>query len=123
LLGKVVADLDAGSEAHPLIDVGPVPRALERGVEGEVPAADGLVDDGANLPRPRVGRVDGALIPDLGRERDADRPMPAIGHADARADVVADPLHSVAGLLAGEDVEADLRPTGESGSEVQRLVV
>ncbi len=71
---------------------------------------DCLVDDGANLPVPGVGRIAGALIAELGGEADADRPVPGVGHADAGTDVVADPLDALAAAFAGEDVEANFRP-------------
>src|ERR1700691_2822372 len=42
--GKVVADLDTRCELHAFGGVRAVPGALERGVDGEIPAPDGLVD-------------------------------------------------------------------------------
>src|ERR1700722_16108706 len=64
---EVVANFGAGRKAKPLIDVRAVQRTLERGIDGEIPPADALVDDGAYLPSPCVGRVCGALEADLGR--------------------------------------------------------
>ena len=49
--------------------------------------------------------------------------MPTIGCADARAYVIADPLHTVAVLLAGKDVQADLRPTRNAFGEFERLML
>ena len=115
--------MKAGSEAPALVDVRAVEGALEGGVEGEVPAAHGFVDDGADLPGPGVGGVDGALVADLGGEADADGPVPAIGNADAGADVVADPLDAVAVLPAGEDVEADLGPVVDALGEFEGFVL
>ncbi len=83
----------------------------------------GLVDDGADLPGPGVGRVDGALVADLGGEADADGPVPAVGNADAGTDVVADPLDAVAVLPAGEDVEADLGPVVDAFGELEGFVL
>jgi hypothetical protein len=53
-----------------------VKRAVERGVEGQVPPADFLVDDGANLQSPGVGRESSALVTNLSRQAHANRPMP-----------------------------------------------
>src|SRR5580698_2620180 len=49
--------------------------------------------------------------------------MPAIGGADAWAYVIADPLHTVAILRAGKDIEADLRPTRNAFGEFERLML
>jgi len=49
--------------------------------------------------------------------------MPAIGGADTRANVVADPLDAVAILPAGEDVEADLRPVVDAFGELDGFVL
>ena len=46
--------------------------------------------------------------------------MPAIGCADARAYVIADPLHTMTILFTGEDVEADLRPARNAFGEFER---
>lgn len=108
LLGEVVTDLCSGCEGDALIDVGAVPGTFEGWVEGEVPATEGLVDDGTEFPGPGIGGVDGALVSDLGGEADADGPVPGGRDANAGADVIADPLDAVSGLDAGEDVEADL---------------
>jgi hypothetical protein len=101
---------------------GPCPGAFEGGIDGEVPAANGLVDDGANFPGPGVVGVDRALIANFGGEADADRPVPGFGYADARADVVADPLDAVAVLFAGEDIETHFRPAVYALGEFERLV-
>jgi hypothetical protein len=45
---------------------------------------------------------------------DADGPLPGVGYAHTRADVVADPLNALAVLLTGEDVEPDLGPAIEA---------
>ena len=76
LAGEVEADFDGGGEGYALGDVGAMQGALERRVEGEVPTADGFIDDGTDLPSPGVGRVDGALVTDLRGEADADGPVP-----------------------------------------------
>src|SRR5665213_3615176 len=74
LLCEVVAHLGAGREVQAIVYTGAVPGAFERGIDGKIPTANCLVDDGADLPRPCVGRVDRALIADLHGERGADRP-------------------------------------------------
>jgi hypothetical protein len=42
-------------------------RAVERGIEAQLPAADFLVDDGAYFPGPGVGGKSATLIADLVR--------------------------------------------------------
>src|ERR1700733_10314913 len=49
--------------------------------------------------------------------------MPAIGCADARAYVIADPLHTVTVLFAGENIEADLRPAPNAFRKFERLML
>src|SRR5271154_4790538 len=49
--------------------------------------------------------------------------MPAIGCADAWAYVIANPLHPVAILLAGKDIEADLRPVRNAFGKFERLML
>src|ERR1700678_1595277 len=49
--------------------------------------------------------------------------MPAIGCADARAYMIADPLHAVTILPAGEDIEAYLRPARNSFGKFERLML
>ena len=105
---EVVADLGARREPKTLVDVRAMQGALERGIDGEIPASDAFIDDRAYLPGPCVGRECGTLEADLGREAHAHRPSPGIRYAHARANVIPHPLHTVAVLLAGKDVEADL---------------
>src|SRR5208282_4591116 len=97
---EIIADLGAWCEAQALVDVRAMQSAFERGVDGEVPAADRLVDDGSDFPGPGVGRIGGALKTDLGGQTDAYRPPPGFRDADAGPDVIAYPLHAVAVLLA-----------------------
>jgi hypothetical protein len=121
--GEVVADFECGRKAKALMDIRTVEGTLERGVEGEVPAAKSLVDDRPNLPGPCVGRIDGALIANFGRDADADGPVPTIGHANAGADMVANPLDAVAVLPTGEDVEAYLGPVVDAFGELEGFVL
>ena len=120
---EVVAHLCSRSEPEALVHVRAMPGSFQRWIYSEVPAAKGLVDDRANLPRPGIGRVDGALISDLGGDAEADRPVPGVWDPNAGADVVADPLDAVAILLAGEDVETDFGPVVDALCEFQRLVL
>ncbi len=92
----------------PCFTSGPCQVRSSAGLKAKYQASEALIDDGPKLPRPCVGRVDRALIADLGREAEPHRQMPAIRRTHARANVVAYPLHAVAVLRAGEDVEADL---------------
>src|SRR6202453_5500257 len=121
--GEIVADLGAGREAPALIDVGAVQRAFQCRVDREVPAADRLVDDGPHFPGPGVRREGGALEADLGGQADAHRPIPGVGHPNARSDVIADPLNALAVLLGREDIEADFGPVREAFGELDSLVL
>jgi len=121
-LGEIVADGSAGGKIDAEINVGAVPGAFEGGIDGEVPAAELLVDNGANLPCPGVRGKEGALVADLVGETNSDGPMPILGDAHARADVVADPLHAEAALLRGEDVEADFGPIGKALRDLYGLM-
>src|SRR5580698_10480985 len=49
--------------------------------------------------------------------------MPAIGRTDAGTYVIADPLHAVTILLAGEDIEAYLRPARNAFGKFERLML
>src|ERR1700733_906823 len=88
-----------------------MPGTFERWVERKVPAAEILVDDRPYLPGPRIGRIDRPLVADLRRHADAHRPMPRVGHAHPRPDMVPPPLHSMAVLPAGQPL-----------SDLERLV-
>src|SRR5471032_2293088 len=54
-IGEVVARLRARRELDAVHDAGPLKCSLDRGVETEIPATERFVDDGTQLPRPRVG--------------------------------------------------------------------
>ena len=98
-------------------------RSVERGIEIEIPAAELLIDDGAHLPSPGVGREWAALVADLIGEAQADRPIPFFGDGDAGANVVADPLNALAAALGSEDVEADFEPVGETVGDLDGFVL
>src|SRR5207302_3061147 len=82
-----------------------------------------FIHDRANFPGPGVGGEAAALISDLVGEADAHRPVPGFGHAHARTDVIAHPLPSIAGVDAGEDVEAGLEPIGNALGDLDGLVL
>ena len=122
LLREIVADLHRRRKIDAEIDVGPVPGAFQRRIHGKVPASRCFIDDGPNLPRPRVRRKLRALVADLDRQAYAHRPVPTVGHAHARPDVVAHPLHAQPALLAGEDVKANFGPVVDPLRDFDRLV-
>src|SRR5208283_5499153 len=95
---------------------------LQRGVPGEIPTIDLLVDDWPNLPRPGVGSVRPALVAELGGNAHVDRPMPRLGNAHARANVVADPLIALGAAIAGEHVEPDFEPVVDTLRDFERFV-
>jgi hypothetical protein len=108
---EVVTYLGAGCKTDSLLYIRAMPGAFESWIESEVPAAESLIDNGTNLPSPGVLRIGSSLIADLGRNAEPNWEMPAIRSSYTRPDMVSDPLDSVSILLAGKDVEADLRPT------------
>ena len=112
-----------GGEGDAVADAGTVPGTVNGGVEGEVETAGLLVDDRPDFPGPGVGLEACALVADLVRDAEAYGEVPALGGADARADVVADPLDALAVALGGEDVEADLGPGGDALSELDGFVL
>src|SRR5579885_3908606 len=48
--------------------------------------------------------------------------MPALGHADPRANVVAHPLVAEAAMCAGEDIKPGFKPVGKALRDLDRLV-
>src|SRR5258708_38966611 len=99
-----------------------VERLVERGVEREIPAVDLLVDDGTHLPGPGIRGKFAPLVSDFVRKAEADGPFPFWRNADARADVVADPLKSIAIALVGKDVEAGFKPIRKAVSNLDGFV-
>ena len=65
LLGKVVADFGIGREGPALVVTRAVQRPVNGWVEGQIPGSELLVDDGANLPSPGIGRKTSPLIADF----------------------------------------------------------
>src|SRR5882724_2317751 len=95
---------------------------IHRRIETQIPAAQLLVDDRANLPGPSIGGVRTALIADLGREAHVYRPMPFFRNAHPRPDMIAYPLIALARAIAHEDVETGLEPTVEALSNLDGFV-
>src|SRR5208337_4299862 len=52
---EVVAHFGIRREHHSLVYARSVPRAVERRIEGQIPAVDLLVDNRTDFPRPGVG--------------------------------------------------------------------
>src|SRR5205823_7386808 len=65
---------------------------------------------------------DRALITEFLRDADAHRPAPTLGDAEARTDVVPDPVPAVPISRAGEDVKARLKPGSEPARDLNGLV-
>src|SRR5258708_15611769 len=100
-----------------------VERLVERGVERQMPVADLLVDEGPHLPGPGIRGKFAPLVADLIRKAETDGPFPFWGDADARADVVANPLKSIAIAFVGEDVKAGFKPICEAVSNLDGFVL
>ena len=95
---------------------------VESGVEREIPPAQLLIDDGPHLPGPGIRGILTPLIADFVRETEPDRPFPFRRDADARANVVADPVYAAAVLFRRENIEADLQPIPEAVGDFDRFV-
>lgn len=120
--GEVVADFDVGGKDEALIFGEAVEGLVKGGVEREIPAIDLLVDDGAHLPGPGVDGVFAALIADFVGEAEADRPFPFGRDADARADVIADPVEALTVLRRSKNVETGFKPVGEAVGDFDGFV-
>src|ERR1700757_4694038 len=97
LFSETVTDLDVGGKHNALVHAGTVKRAVERGIEAQVPGTEFAVYDGADFPGPGVGGEGGALISNFVGNADADRQVPGFWNSDTRANVVADPVPSAVG--------------------------
>src|SRR4029077_2345948 len=62
LFCEIVAYFNVGRESHAPVDSRTVKRAVERGIETQVPATEFLVDNRTNLQCPRIRRECGTLI-------------------------------------------------------------
>src|SRR2546427_7843766 len=111
---EVVAEFEIRRKRDSLMDRVPVKRAIKCGIEGEIPAANLLVDDRAHLPGPRVGRKLPALVADLVGKTETHGPIPFFGDADARPNVVAYPIPALSILCGSKNVETGLEPVGEA---------
>src|SRR5262249_47888200 len=109
-LREIVRNFSVGRENPSLGNAEAMQRFVQRGVEREIPSPKLLVDDRADLPGPGIGRKRPALVPDLIGDADTNGPLPLLGHAKARADVVADPIPAVARLKACENIKTGLEP-------------
>src|ERR1700674_3866578 len=121
--GEIIARLHVGGKHYALMNAGAVKRAVERGVETQVPAADFLVHDGADFPGPGVGREGGALVSDFVRQTHPYRPVPRLRNAEAGTDVITHPLPAAIRLNAGEDVKAGLEPVVDALRDFHGLML
>src|SRR5580700_4141708 len=64
LLGEIVTELHVGRKRDALVHALAMPGAVKRGIEREVPRPYFLVDNGADFPRPGIGRKCSALVTD-----------------------------------------------------------
>jgi len=122
-LRDVVTELEIGREHYALVNAGAMKRAVERGIEAQIPAADFLVDDGTDFPGPGVGGEFGALVANFVRQTYSHRPVPRLRNAEARADVIAHPLPAPIRLNAGEDVKAGLEPVVDALGDFNRFML
>src|SRR6267142_5643967 len=113
-LRKIVRNLDVGRELEALAHIRTMQGLIDGRIEGQIPASQLLVHNGTHLPRPGIFGKLPALIADLIREAQPDRPVPFFRNAKARAYMVAHPVPAVTGAGAGKDVEAGLKPVVEA---------
>src|SRR5580704_777118 len=114
LFGNVVTHFDGGREGHALVHIESMPGAFQGRVKGKIPAAQLLVDDGANFPGPGVGGVTAALVANLGGKAHIDGPVPLFGGSHARTNMIAYPLIALAAAVAHEDIKAGFKPGCEA---------
>ena len=107
---SVVADLGIRGKLQALAYTGTVEREIHRGIKRQVGTAKFLVDDGADLYAPSVGRKAGTLVADFGGETQTDRKVPAFRCAHAGANVAADVFVSKAWVVACKYIEAGFKP-------------
>src|SRR5271156_206198 len=111
---EVVTELEIGREDKTLVHAGAMKRPVQRGVEGQIPAPDFLVDNWTDFPSPSVGVERSPLVADFVRQTESHRPVPRLRNADARPNMIAHPLPAAIGLNASEDVEAGFEPIGDA---------
>jgi len=121
-LAEVAAEFEVGREDETLIFGKAVHGFVESGIEGKIPAADLLINDRSHLPGPGIHGILAALVADFIGETEADGPFPLGRDADARANVVADPVNAETAFFGGEDVEADFEPVGKAVSDFDGFV-
>src|SRR6266481_2334328 len=119
---EIVAELEIGRENESSVYARPMKGAVKRGIEGEVPRAELLIHDRADLPRPGVRGVAAALPAYFVREADADRPVPLGRDAHAGPDVAANVIPTLAALGGSENVKAGLKPIIETVSDLNGFV-
>src|ERR1700674_1762339 len=89
-------------------------RPVKRGIEREIPPAELLIHDWADLPRPGIRRIPAALPADFVREAEAHGPVPLGRNAHAGTDVAANIIPTLAVLRGSENVKTSLEPVRES---------
>ena len=121
-LGEVVAELEVRGKRDALMDGITVKGTVESGIEGEIPAADLLVDDGTDFPGPGVGGIPAPLVANFVGQAQADGPLPFFGDAHARADVIAHPIPALAVLRGSKNVESGFKPIREAMGDFDGFV-
>src|SRR6516162_2876660 len=111
---EVIAEFEIRRKDDSPMNAFAVKRAVERGVDGPIPSSDLLIDNRANFPSPRVDGKLPALVADFIRETDSHRPVPFGRNANARPNVVADPIPSLARARRSENIKSSLKPVGPS---------
>src|SRR6266404_4726622 len=87
---------------------------FERGVNREIPAVPLFIDDRTDLPSPSVLGEGTALVTNLRRKTKPDRQVPFFRRANARTNMIPDPLPTVVRLNTGKDIEPCFKPRGEA---------
>src|SRR5579862_139867 len=110
---NVVSRFEVRRENKALAGRGPFERFVDAGIEGQVPAADLLIDDRPDFERPRIGGKITPLISELEGNADAYRPLPLLRSPHPRTNMTAHPLIALARSGAGKDIESGFEPRRE----------
>lgn len=92
---------------------------FHRWVKAEVPFLVFLIHNRAQFQRPGIGGIQPPLVAEFSRKAQPDRQFPTFGRTDARANVRADKIPSIAGTRAGEQIEPGFKPRAKPFGDFQ----
>src|SRR6476660_5359768 len=95
---------------------------FERGVNRKIPAVPLFIDNRTDFPSPGVLGEGTALITNLRRKAKANWQVPFFRGANARTNMIADPLPTFVRLSTGKDIESSLKPGSKAMRNLQRFM-